>query len=86
MKAIETSDWSFTEPIDDSSEIKCSECNEFSPLSEWKLGEVECEDCGDHPAMICPQPGCTAYYDHVYYGDSPMEVRDPKPKEEDNEH
>ncbi len=75
MKAADTGGWAFTAPISDESEVKCNECGEFSPLSDWTEGYVGCEDCGDHDAMRCPRVECEHCEDHVYSDRKPMEVR-----------
>ena len=62
--------WTFTGPIGDDCQVKCKECKEFSPLAEWAEGYVDCEDCGDHAAMVCPR--CGHGHDHVY--SEPMEI------------
>ena len=56
--------WEFNPPLDGGCEIKCPECDEWSPPEEWKEGEVGCEDCGSHSAMVCPK--CDERFDHVF--------------------
>lgn len=56
--------YKFSQPIIFPSSILCSECKEFSPFQEWREGEVWCEDCGEHSALICPK--CEHHYDHVW--------------------
>jgi hypothetical protein len=56
--------WTFTGALTDTSEVKCPECKEWSPLSEWREGTVGCEDCGDHATMECPR--CDEGFDHVW--------------------
>lgn len=44
--------------------VVCSECNEESLSKDWEETYVGCEDCGEHPALTCPQCGLT--YDEIY--------------------
>lgn len=44
-------------------ELRCSECGEWSPESKWRETEAYCEDCGSHSAMACPL--CDEVYDTV---------------------
>jgi hypothetical protein len=56
--------WTFEPPLQSNADkVVCSECSVASPLSEWREGEVYCEVCGDHSAMICPN--CEEPFDHV---------------------
>ena len=73
MKASETKAWAFTVAPTDDCDVRCRECGEFSPLTEWEEGSVDCECCGDHDAMVCP--ACGECEDHVYSSYRPMEVR-----------
>lgn len=75
MKAADTSLWSF-EPHDpaDTSEVRCNECEAWSPLADWTEGIAYCEDCGDHAAMVCPL--CGEHVDHVWSDSNPMQVRE----------
>jgi hypothetical protein len=59
MKASEAWIWKFTKKPADDSEVKCPECEIFSPLSEWTDGEGSkwCETCGYHNVMSCPKCG-----------------------------
>lgn len=78
MIAQDTWGWKFTandkeaRPID-SSDVRCNECKEFSPLAEWRESSIDCETCGDHDTMVCPK--CEEHADHVE--DEPMEIREP---------
>lgn len=57
--------WEFDKPLQsDADMVECPECATLSPLSAWREGEVYCELCGDHAAMICP--ACDEFFDHVY--------------------
>lgn len=76
MKASDVWLWSFSQNPTDISEIKCLECEEFSPLAEWTEGYVGCDTCGDHSAMCCPK--CDECHDHVHSSHHPMEVRQPE--------
>ena len=44
--------------------MQCPECKESSPGTEWRDTDVYCEDCGDHPAVACPN--CGECFDHVW--------------------
>lgn len=39
---------------------KCPECGH----ADWREGYVECEDCGDHTAVVCKN--CGEAFDHVW--------------------
>lgn len=56
--------WKFIGELSDDSNILCCECNNATPLSDWREGDVYCEDCGDHAALICP--ACEERHDHVF--------------------
>lgn len=73
MKADDATCWDFTGPLIDTSEVRCRDCGEWSPLSEWREGEVPCDECGSHAAMVCPR--CGEGEDHVWSVYHPMEVR-----------
>lgn len=73
MKAKEAWAWEFTQELSNSSEVRCPDCKEWSPLAEWNESEVFCEDCGDHAAMQCPK--CEERFDHVH--GPTFEARDP---------
>jgi len=45
----------------------CPECNNKSPIADWRETEVPCEDCGEHNARICPK--CGESFDHVWGAD-----------------
>lgn len=64
MKADETRAWGFTAPLEDNSEVQCPDCDKWSALSTWERGYVDCETCGDHASMDCPE--CGAAHDHVW--------------------
>lgn len=34
--------------------ITCPLCRNTSDAKDWRDTEVACEDCGDHPAVVCP--------------------------------
>lgn len=63
----------FNPSLSEGDEIKCHECNEFSPHGDWIDTEVYCEDCGSHPAIKCPK--CHAIEDYVWH--DPFETRVP---------
>ena len=63
--------WKFTTELFNESIVICPDCKVPSPLSEWNEGEVYCEDCGSHAAMVCPR--CEDRFDHVYQ-EKPFEV------------
>ena len=56
--------YNFKPDVQEGDEIQCPECEEWTPHTEWTEGEVGCEDCGEHMALICPK--CEARNDHVY--------------------
>ena len=77
MNAEDTGSWKFSMAGEkviafDLSDVRCNECMEFSPISEWIEGSVGCDDCGDHSTMECPK--CGYEEDHVYQF-IPMEMR-----------
>lgn len=41
----------------DSSEVRCDGCRKFIPLSKWILFDSDCDVCGSHPAIACPECG-----------------------------
>jgi hypothetical protein len=43
---------------------KCPECNKWSGYADWLETFVECDDCGEHDARICPK--CDAVFDIVW--------------------
>lgn len=47
--------FSFEPEATDDCEILCSECDQWSPISEWEECSTFCEDCGDHYGMQCPK-------------------------------
>lgn len=49
----------------ENSELKCSECGEWSNHKDWTEGEAYCEDCGGHAAMICPE--CGEVHNHIHH-------------------
>lgn len=44
--------------------IRCCECGEVTPSSDWEECEVGCEDCGSHDGIKCPH--CGEAYDYVW--------------------
>lgn len=56
--------WLFSQPVTETSDIECEDCQTYSPVLEWTRGEAGCEDCGTHDAIICPK--CGSALDHVY--------------------
>ena len=63
MEICELSWWNFSKELEETSMIECPECKKLAPPRDWKEGEVGCEDCGTHSAIICPN--CDEYFDHV---------------------
>lgn len=39
-------------------EILCPTCKQWSALSRWMEINIPCETCGDHEALMCPNPDC----------------------------
>ena len=56
--------WYFDANVSDGDVVRCPECKADTPLAAWREGEVYCEDCGDHAAMVCPS--CDERFDHVH--------------------
>lgn len=44
--------------------VVCPECKEESKRSEWDNSEVLCDDCGTHPALVCPK--CKEPIDQIF--------------------
>lgn len=42
----------------------CPECQEVSPIAEWRETEAYCEECGEHDARVCPR--CEEVLEHVW--------------------
>ena len=63
--------WDFIPELTEESEIHCNECGEWSHMKDWTMGEVGCQDCGSHAALVCPL--CGEYFDHVW--SYPFETR-----------
>lgn len=71
MKAAECYLWAFKrEPVRDGDQVKCPDCGTWSPLADWKEGFVECDTCGDHSAMECPE--CGEGVDHIHQQWNPL--------------
>lgn len=64
----------------ENNEIHCPECGGWYHLSQWKQGRVECEICGDHDTMICPNEDCSGDFNGFLDGpggsDEPLQVRE----------
>lgn len=75
MKPSDATIFSFTGPLTETCEVRCNQCEEFSPLAEWSEDEVSCDVCGDHSAMRCPK--CWHCEDGVWSSERPMVVREP---------
>lgn len=73
MKADDSSMWAFEPDLSDESEVFCRECGEWSPIADWTEGEIDCETCGSHSAIMCPQ--CGEAYDHVWSSNEPLKTR-----------
>lgn len=55
-------------------EIECPECLVFYPGHMWTAYQTDCESCGSHPVLKCPNKDTYHYFDP--YGDNPdMNVR-----------
>lgn len=65
--------WRFDQPLREHSRILCPSCSVASDLSLWTQGEVECDLCGSHLAMKCPE--CEEEFDHVW--SDTFEVKEP---------
>lgn len=78
MEANETWCWKFTQKPTDASEVRCPECDTFYPLTNWARGDSDayCETCGNHSAMICPNPQCEHQVDQIFQ-EGKLEVRQP---------
>jgi Zn finger protein HypA/HybF involved in hydrogenase expression len=50
--------------VDENTLLECEECKKYSKVLDYKEGETYCEDCGTHPALICPL--CGHYHDEIY--------------------
>lgn len=44
--------------------MKCKECGKNIIKKNWIQTEVGCEDCGDHPAVRCPN--CESTFDIIF--------------------
>ena len=45
----------FDGPLDiPGAKIECPECKEFHDASAWSAYDVDCESCGSHPILNCP--------------------------------
>lgn len=54
----------FAPPLESADDlVECPKCLSYSPLRDYEESSVECEDCGDHWAIRCPQ--CDECTDHV---------------------
>jgi ribosomal protein S27E len=56
--------------------VKCPECGETSPATEWEDTYVYCELCGDHAGIRCPK--CSEAFEHVW-GSDRFKDQDPPP-------
>ena len=56
--------WEFDKPLKSGCKIQCPSCKKWSSYNLWNKGEVECELCGSHLAIICPN--CDVYFDFIY--------------------
>ncbi len=54
-------------------EFKCDSCDQWFKFVDNQT-EVECEDCGTHDAIDCPN--CGKVYDLIYLDISDLEVRE----------
>lgn len=53
-----------TENFVDGCELKCPTCKKWAVHTEWKESTVQCDICGDHIAMRCPN--CFKDFDSVF--------------------
>lgn len=61
--------WRFDPELQsDNDLVRCPECDEWYPLSEWTEGFTWCELCGEHAALVCPtdEPEFGHRFDHVW--------------------
>ncbi|MEK5439371.1 MULTISPECIES: hypothetical protein [Paenibacillus] len=56
--------------------IKCPDCEEITEFDDWTDGETGCEDCGSHPALVCPACGIGTV-DLIFNGLEDFEYIDP---------
>ena len=47
-------------------ELQCPACHNWYPENEWEKTEVDCEDCGSHEALRCPNLVCDEVFDTIY--------------------
>lgn len=65
--------WKFEPKVQKNSEILCPECDSWSHYSEWELGFIDCELCGEHDAIRCPE--CFYGVDFLHMEDGPLKTR-----------
>lgn len=41
--------------LTENSSIECNECLSWVKAYNWREIYVECETCGDHPYLLCPE-------------------------------
>lgn len=46
------------------SKVQCCECMKYIAIEDWEEFSAECELCGDHSALICPE--CDEIIDSMY--------------------
>lgn len=65
--AVETSHiyWQECKGVD----AQCPECSAWSKVEDWKSFDGYCEDCGEHPCILCPQ--CKCGLDTIYTHELP---------------
>ena len=45
-------------------QLFCDSCGEWTDENDWWETEVACDDCGSHPAIVCPT--CEEVFDGVF--------------------
>jgi len=58
-------------------ETFCRTCDTYFLSALWKDAEVFCDDCGSHPAMVCP--GCDSVFHSVSHSEEMQERLRPVP-------
>lgn len=70
--------WTFDKRLETEEDlVECPICKVYSRLHEWIDGEVYCELCGEHRAMVCPE--CDEAFDHVWSPEFRV-IRNPQPE------
>jgi hypothetical protein len=64
MKTEDIEGWEIQPKPSNDSEIQCPSCLLWLHISNWKLYETECDSCGGHDVMHCPE--CHEEIDRFY--------------------